>query len=376
MNPAPLPQAAHSLPASAGIKCQIESVPTCPSVAADETPFCLAGAGSSRAGVDANEKVLGSMNLAAQPAPDRSEDSNRLVPAASRWSYEDAFSRNLGLINPQEQLKLRNSRIAIPGMGGVGGSHLMTLARLGIGKFRVADPDTFNVVNFNRQYGADVGTVGRPKAQVMAERALAVNPELDIDVWAEPLTSQNIGRFLDNVDVVLDGIDFFSFDVRRMLFREARARGIWAVTAGPIGFSAAWLVFDPQGMSFDEYFDFHDTMQPVDEFAAFLIGLTPRGTHFPYLDLSYVDRTTGQGPSAGLACSLCSGVAATESIKILLDRQPIRPAPYYAQFDAYRYLLRRGRLRWGNRGPLQRLKRSILRKRMIQLGYGQTSGQK
>jgi molybdopterin/thiamine biosynthesis adenylyltransferase len=288
----------------------------------------------------------------------------------SAWNYADAFSRNLGLINPEEQETLRRCRVAIPGMGGVGGNHLMTLARLGIGKFRIADPDQFDIVNFNRQYGALIGTMGRSKAEVMAEQARGVNPELDLSVWTEPLSPRNIDAFLEGVDVVIDALDFFAFDVRRMFFREARARGIWTVTAGPIGFSAAWLVFDPHGMSFDEYFDFHDGMEPVDEFSAFLIGLTPRGTHFPYLDLSCVDRRTGRGPSAGLACSLCSGVAATEVLKILLGRQPVRSAPCYSQFDAYRYLLRRGRLRWGNRGPMQQLKRSILRRRMLALGYG------
>lgn len=322
----------------------------------------------------ASQKERVAMNP--QPRSDRTNASARpsVDSAAVDWTYAEAFSRNLGLINPQEQEVLRQSRVAIPGMGGVGGSHLMTLTRLGVGKFRVADPDEFDVVNFNRQYGAEIDTIGHSKAVVMAKRAQAVNPELDLDVWTEALGEHNIDQFLDGVDVVIDGVDFFSFDARRMLFREARRRGIWAITAGPIGFSTAWLVFDPAGMSFDEYFDFHDEMDPVDQFAAFLIGLTPRGTHFPYLDLSYVDRKTGRGPSACLACRLCNGVAATETLKILLKRQPIHAAPYYAQFDAYRYLLRSGRLRWGNRGPVQRLKRHILRKRMIQLGYGQEAG--
>lgn len=291
-------------------------------------------------------------------------------PAGPAWSYEEAFSRNLGLINPEEQEKLRNRRVAIPGMGGVGGVHLLTLTRLGIGSFRIADPDTFEVANFNRQCGADMRTIGHGKVDVMAEKALAVNPELDLDVFPQQIDAENVNRFLEGVDVLLDGVDFFSFDTRRMLFREAARRGIWAVTAGPIGFSVAWLVFDPNGMQFDTYFDLHDGMAPVDQFAAFAMGLAPRGTQFAYLDLSHVDRQTARGPSAGLACNFCSGVAAVETVKIILARKPLRPAPHYAQFDAYRCLLRRGYLRWGNRHPLQRLKRYILRRRMIQLGYG------
>lgn len=290
--------------------------------------------------------------------------------SAAAWSYQEAFSRNLGLISPEEQEKLRRSRVAIPGMGGVGGIHLVTLARLGIGKFRVADPDDFDVANFNRQYGAELGTVGKSKAAVMSERARGINPELEIDVWTDPVTPENVGDFLGGVDVVLDAVDFFSFDTRRLIFTEAGQRSIWALTAGPIGFSAAWISFDPGGMSFNDYFDFREDMEPVDRFAAFLMGLTPRGTCFRYVDLSYVDRHTGRGPSAALACALCSGVAAVEVIKILLGRQPLHPAPHYFQFDAYRYIFRCGLLRWGNRGPFQRLKRNILRRRMLELGYG------
>jgi hypothetical protein len=65
-----------------------------------------------------------------------------------------------------------------------------------------------------------------------------------------------------------------------------------------------------------------------------------------------------------LACHLCSGVAAAEVLKILLGRGPILAAPHYAQFDAYRRLLRTGRLRGGNRHPWQRLKRWWLRRKL------------
>jgi molybdopterin/thiamine biosynthesis adenylyltransferase len=285
------------------------------------------------------------------------------------WSYGEAFARHRGLIGADEQERLRRSRVAIVGMGGVGGIHLITLARLGIGGFHIADPDRFDVANFNRQYGANIRNLGRNKAEAMAEEALAINPGLHVRTFAEAITPSNVGALLDGVDVFVDGIDFFAIEARRLVFREARRRGIWAITAGPIGFSAAWLVFSPHGMSFDEYFDVHDSMGRGDQLVAFIAGLTPRATHLKYLDLSQVDASSGRGPSAGLACHLCSGVAAAEVLKILLDRSSIRAAPWYFQFDAYRQQLCSGRLRWGNRSPGQRLKRRILRKRLEQMGW-------
>ena len=254
-------------------------------------------------------------------------------------------------------------------MGGVGGIHLITMARLGIGGFHIADPDCFEVANFNRQYGASMRTLGRGKADVMAEEARAINPEVELRVFSEAITPDNVGAFLEGVDVLVDGIDFFAIETRRLVFRESRRRGIWAVTAGPIGFSAAWLVFSPTGLSFDDYFDLNDSMDRMDQVIAFLAGLTPRATHRSYMDLSQVDTRSGRGPSVGLACHLCSGVAATEVVKILLERSPVRTVPCYSQFDAYRQQFCTGRLRWGNRSPVQRLKRRVMRKRLSQLGW-------
>lgn len=287
--------------------------------------------------------------------------------ALETFSYQEAFSRHRGLIRAEEQNQLRRSRVAIIGMGGVGGVHLMTLARLGIGSFHIADPDRFDLANFNRQYGANIHTIGHPKALVMAEQARAINPDLRLHVCTEAISEENVDDLLQGVDVVVDGIDFFAIEARRLVFREARKRGIWAVTAGPIGFSAAWLVFSPTGMSFDEYFDINDAMEWRDQLVAFLVGLTPKGIHLPYMDLSQADPQQGRGPSAGLACQLCSGVVAAEVLKILLGRSPIRPAPWFFQFDAYRQRFREGRLIGGNRHPLQRWKRRWIRKRLDHL---------
>jgi molybdopterin/thiamine biosynthesis adenylyltransferase len=204
----------------------------------------------------------------------------------------------------------------------------------------------------------------------MAEEALAINPDLEIGRFREPIGPSNIDAFLDGVDVVVDGIDFFAINARRLVFREARRRGIWALTAGPIGFSAASIVFSPTGMSFDDYFGIDDRMERLDQFVSFLVGLTPRATQRPYMDLSQVDMATGRGPSSGLACHLCSGVAAAETLKILLGRTPISPAPCYFQFDAYRQILAKGRIPWGNRNPWQRLKRRMVKASLIRMGLG------
>ena len=102
-----------------------------------------------------------------------------------REFYQKAFLRNLGLITPEEQEKLKNSRIAIAGMGGVGGIHLITLARFGIGMFNTTDSDTFELPNINRQYGANAKTFGLNKAEVMRDMLKDINPFADVRVFSK-----------------------------------------------------------------------------------------------------------------------------------------------------------------------------------------------
>ena len=270
--------------------------------------------------------------------------------------YQDAFSRNLGLIAEDEQEKLRESSAAIPGMGGMGGAHALALARLGLGRLIMADFDTFEVVNFNRQVGATTRTLGRPKVEVMTERVQEINPEIEVSVFREPITPDNAADFLADADILLDGLDFFAFEHRRQLFNTARDQGIHVVSTGPIGFSAILQIFSPDGMSFDRYFNVDDSLSREEKLLRFLVGIAPGGTHLKYIDKGKVKLGEGSGPSLGLAVQMAAGLAAAQVAKILIGRGPVPAVPYYFQVDGYTLECKHGRLPWGNRSPLQRLK--------------------
>lgn len=269
---------------------------------------------------------------------------------------EAAFSRNIGLFSPGEQERLAEARVAIPGMGGVGGVHLINLVRTGIGRFHLADFDQYEPVNVNRQFGAKVPSFGRPKLAVMIEEAHSINPFLDITPYPAGLTADNMEAFLTGVDVVLDGLDFFQFEIRRTLFNMARSMGVPVITAGPLGYSSALLVFTPQGMGFDDYFDVGGELPEEQKYLRFAMGLAPRPTHIGYMDLSRVDLKGGKGPSLNIACQLCSSLAATEAVRIILGKPGLKPAPCFLQFDPFRQVLRKGRLARGNRAFSQRAK--------------------
>jgi molybdopterin/thiamine biosynthesis adenylyltransferase len=280
------------------------------------------------------------------------------------FDYSAAFSRNIGWMTRAEQAALRGKRVAIAGLGGVGGVHLLTLARLGVGAFNLAEFDHFALANFNRQSGATLGTVGRPKLDVMIEMALQINPELDLRTFPDGVTVANLDAFLDGADLYLDGLDFFVLTLRQAVFAACERKGIPATTVAPLGMGAALLNFLPGGMSFEEYFGFGDAPE-TEKALRFALGLAPSGLHMGYLvDRSAVDLANRRGPSTSMGAMLCAGVAATEALKILLGRGRVLAAPWGVHFDAYKNRLQRTWRPLGHRNPLMRLALRVGRRKL------------
>ncbi len=280
----------------------------------------------------------------------------------AHFDYTEAFCRNIGVVTEAEQATLKHSCVAVAGIGGLGSIFAHTYARLGVGHFKLADGDTFQVANFNRQLGGTVSTVGMNKARAVQQQMNDINPEAKIEVWEENLDDSNMDTFLQNVDLVLNEIELFEVSAHRMLFREARARGRTVLMAAPMGFTGALLTFTPDGMSAEEYFDWNDDQNNEERLARFVLGLAPRRLHHAQIDLRYVDADRHLAPSNILACFLCAGLAAMEGIRFLTGRSGLRPVPYSFQFDPYTRRTRQTYLRRGNRSLLQRFKiRQLLR---------------
>lgn len=271
------------------------------------------------------------------------------------FDYSEAFSRNLGWLTPEEQETLKKKKVAIAGLGGAGGVHLLTLARLGVGKFHLADLDQFNLVNFNRQAGASLSALGQDKVAVMSKLALDINPDIELSLFPEGVQVENIDRFLDGVDVYVDGLDYFVFNSRRMVYNACQERGIPITFAVPLGMGASLINFLPDSPGFEDYFRLEGT--PEEEWPIrFLVGVAPALLHRGYLAYpEVIDFKAQRVPSTGLACQLCAGLAGTEALKILLGRGKVSGAPYSLQFDAYTGRLKRCWRPGGNAHPLNRL---------------------
>lgn len=270
------------------------------------------------------------------------------------FAYDEAFSRNIGLLTKEEQEKVKSFTIAIPGMGGVGSSHLISLVRQGFQNFKIADFDSYALNNFNRQYGARIDTVGLSKVEVMKAEALKINPDCQIEIFSEGVNESNIENFLENVDLSVDALDAFVIDERRMFFKASQKKNITVITAGPIGFGTAFLIFKPNGPSFDEYFDITDKHTTEQKVVRFLIGLVPSVLQRAYMKNTNLSEK--RGPSSVGSVHLCSGIIAIYALKILLNKGRVKAVPYYHQFDVMedKYMVKK--LWFGNKNPMQRLK--------------------
>ena len=118
------------------------------------------------------------------------------------------FSRTELLLGKEGMDKLKNSRVAVFGVGGVGGFVCEALVRTGIGAFDLIDDDKVCLTNLNRQIIATGKTIGRYKVDVMKERMLDINPEAEVRVHKCFFLPENAERFpFNEYDYVVDAID-------------------------------------------------------------------------------------------------------------------------------------------------------------------------
>lgn len=125
-------------------------------------------------------------------------------------NYNQNFIREIGLINENEYNKLKNSHIIICGLGGVGSYTFEMLVRTGIENFTIIDFDKFEESNINRQLESFSTNIGEYKTNIYKERALNINPKVNINNINIKLTAENIKEIIDinnKYDFIIDCID-------------------------------------------------------------------------------------------------------------------------------------------------------------------------
>lgn len=122
----------------------------------------------------------------------------------------DEFSRSRLLLGTKAMEKLQRCRVAVFGLGGVGGHAADALVRTGIGSFVLVDADTVALTNINRQLIADHGTLGKKKTQVMQEHLQRVFPRVQVEIHSDFVLPGMPLDYLDTCDYVVDAIDTVS----------------------------------------------------------------------------------------------------------------------------------------------------------------------
>ncbi len=154
------------------------------------------------------------------------------------------FSRQMILpdIGEEGQLKLKNARVLIVGMGGLGTFSSLLLAEMGIGFLRIVDRDIVEYSNLHRTPLYSEKDLNHAKVEVAANRLRSLNPNLVVEPYAGHLDTTNIKELMQDVDIVIDALD--NFETRRIINRESHQNQIPLLFAGVGARSGNLTVFN------------------------------------------------------------------------------------------------------------------------------------
>ncbi|MBO3754722.1 MAG: HesA/MoeB/ThiF family protein [Candidatus Brockarchaeota archaeon] len=157
-----------------------------------------------------------------RPVPEQFENSEENLVGASLHSFSN-MPKNLSLSNDElefysrqivfsdigyeGQIKLKNAKVCIVGLGGLGSPAALQLAAMGVGHIRLVDHDVVETSNLQRQYIYSIKYLGYPKVEVAAKRLKELNPNVDIEPLPLSLNYRNADEIIEGMDVIIDGFD-------------------------------------------------------------------------------------------------------------------------------------------------------------------------
>ncbi len=175
-------------------------------------------------------------------------------------TYKEKIERNIGYITWKEQEKLRQTKIAVLGVGGLGGPLVEQLVRSGCENVIIADWDTFDVSNLNRQL-CDLSDLGKSKINVLTDKMMAINP--DIKIQKIPRIHQgNIKEILNEVSVVALTLDDPITSI--LIARTCYEMGIPMLETWAVPYLCAWW-FTPENQSYEDCYELQTADMTIAE---------------------------------------------------------------------------------------------------------------
>ena len=251
--------------------------------------------------------------------------------------YRNIFTRNIGLFTESEQDMVRKSSIAIAGVGGIGGLAAERLIRLGVGKLKFTDPGGMEASNLNRQFGSSMLNLGQNKAKVAFAQIKDINPQAQISYSTTGIRDEkDANLFVNDCDFLIDVMDFGLFKQSILLQRAARRKGIHYLFSTAIGFGAIAVVFDPQGITLEEYnglpvdVDVNDPTKLQVSIEKIVPVIPAYAT-----DINMIQEIIDGKryvPTSSIGAGLAAILSASEAINVILGKDVPR-APKYTFFD-------------------------------------------
>ncbi len=236
------------------------------------------------------------------------------------------FNRTELLLGADDLDCLHRSRVVVAGCGGVGGGVIVTLARMGIGHFVLADPGLFDEPDVNRQWAATKQTLGLNKAEVYEELVRSINPMATVEVFPEGVTPDTLDELVSRGDLVVDGLDFsLPLPLRMRFYQRTMELDRYCISSPIIGFGTMTFVAAPGGMGMDRLIQkFIAETSANEKLPAGMAKL-----FFPdHVEAFNRHIGTGAIPSSSIAATLSAAVQSAEIVLILLGaRHPYWRAP-------------------------------------------------
>lgn len=166
----------------------------------------------------------------------------------------ERYQRNLGVISPSEQAKLLQSKVAIIGAGGLGGTVLELLTRMGIGKLIIADKDIIVDSNLNRQILSTETNLEQNKTEVAVKRVKEINSSVEIIGHSVFINSDNVEKIIEGAEVLVDALD--NLPSRFVLQKACRVLKIPLVHGAIAGFNGQLTTIFPEDKGLELIYGF------------------------------------------------------------------------------------------------------------------------
>ena len=246
--------------------------------------------------------------------------------------YRERFLRSIGIINESQLEEIKNTSIAIGGLG-LGGSIFLNLVRMGFEKFHVADPDNYERTNINRQRMAKETTVGVRKDEALIKEAKEINPDVKIKTFREGVNPKNVKQFLEGIDWVVDVVDVFAIPDKLALNEEAAKRKLPVVSSGSIGFSASAVVFDKTTPTFADLTGMRADLPYEENIQRFVKFITPDVPKYMQAQLERALKRESHIPFVVPGVEIAAAMCTTEIAKQILNLGEKVRAPWGIHID-------------------------------------------